>query len=192
MPLALIVVALVPLLLAPVVSAELRDRALEWERRQIAADNAAIVLGREVRRALRALGSAEQAIAGFEVGHHAAHLCAAVKPTCRVADVAAERALLLAARTAEAAFRAAMTAAPLAALGELRRETVPLAAPQWRLTSERCPFCGLSVRWRLELGRGAVGTGAERRVVSWSGERRRADYRVRWDPAAAGSWSKSF
>lgn len=194
MPLALIAVLLVPLGLAPVWSARLEREALEHERRQIAFDNGAIVLGRAVRAALVALAAAERTLEGAEVGHHALHACASVNPKCRVPDLLVEQFLRATHRAAEAAFRAALAAAPPLATLELGRATGAgrVEAPRLSLTSMRCPICRLPIRWRLRLGDGAVvenGPSGRRRVVRWE-RGSRWDYRIVWsEVAGAFSWN---
>jgi hypothetical protein len=187
MPLAVAVLFVVPCLLAPVLTAKLAREAVAEERRQIAFDNGAIAVGRGVRWALRALGAAEQAFRAFDRGHDALHACARVKPACRVADAAAERALAAMHRGAEAAFRRGVLVAVRAAVPELARGGARgrTEAPPLSLATVRCRFCRLPVGWRVRIGTAAVveaARPARRRRVSWEGSGERWDYRVRWAP----------
>lgn len=198
MPLTLVAMLLAPLLLAPLSTARLIGEALTEERRQIAFDNAAIVLGRHVRLALRALAMAETGLAAADFVHHPVHLCAAVKPPCRAADMGLERGIELLFRNAEAVFRAALAAAPMRARAELVSEKAlaQVDGPSLRLSAVRCPICRLPVRWEVQLGEGSVtelSLRRRRRVVRWSGEGAAWDqwnYRVVWNEVAAASFSK--
>jgi len=186
---------LTPLLLAPLSTARLIGEALTEERRQIAFDNTAIVLGQHVRLALRALAMAETGLAAADFVHHPVHLCAAVKPPCRAADLGIERAMDALFRNAEAVFRAALAAAPMRARAELVSEQAlaKVDGPSLRLKALRCPVCRLPVRWQVQLGEGAVtelSVRRRRRVVRWSGEGATWNYRVGWNEVAAPSFLK--
>lgn len=194
MPLALTVLWLLPLAVAPLGMAQLWREALAEEQRQIAADNAAIVLGQTVRGALRALRRAEDALEALDRGHHALHACAAVKPTCRAADLAVERTIVLLHRAAERAFRAAVVGASAAAALELRAApSSQIEPPSVALASASCRLCRLPVHWRVQLGDAGVRGPAprrERRIVRWREGRSEWNYRVVWNEVAAASWSK--
>ena len=145
---------------SPLLSQSQFRAVFDWERRQIALDNAAITLGRGEREIFRQLRQTNQTVAGLELEHHSVHQCArTLTPAagaCGLADEAIEEAIREvhqsayenASRQWAAKLHDALTEAAKLSPGNIsvtRRETVPIQ-------EVRCSMCGQAVAWEVEPG----------------------------------------
>lgn len=153
MSLSFYLIALLPVLTAPLLTYRIAQGAYEWQRRQIAIDNAAILLGtadREIARALQSGNAAQQAI---EVAHHEAHACAhspAANPGCLAADEALELKISLSHREMQLRASSSWGVNGLRAAAYLSSHRVTNRidrAASVPIDSVTCPICGLEVYW---------------------------------------------
>jgi hypothetical protein len=146
---------LVTLLAAPLLTQSQFRLVWNAERRQIAVDNAAMVLGRHDREDLHSLEQATRLLAFYETVHHPIHLCARVPgpqaPGCRGQDRLWEARLELAYHLAYQKARIHWQLAGGKAREEAMRldaDPLMLGRPSELPVSERlCPLCHLRIGW---------------------------------------------
>lgn len=152
------------ILAAPWESRRIFYEAFRAERRQIAVDNAAIVIGRRDRELFRFLSASNRLLRGMEVAHHALHACARTPQgaaVCMDKDVAIELQIELVLRTTYETASVWWKSAAIAAESSARRldEEVSLIRPASPpLRKYVCPICGRAVQWEVESGNRAIQT----------------------------------
>src|SRR5688500_15327370 len=81
MQISLLILVSLPLLFSPLLTYRIYDKALSWERTQIAVDNAAIVIGKKDKELFNYLIASNRILHALEMAHHPLHFCARVPLT---------------------------------------------------------------------------------------------------------------
>lgn len=142
------------LLLAPLESLRLFRRTAEWQKAQVALDNAAIELGKRDRDLFRYVASANQVLAGLELLHHPLHLCARVPktaPVCGPKDLALEAKIQTVRLETYRAASLSWTGNGVRALSQLGTYRVSASRTgRVPLRSVVCALCRRAVLWEVE------------------------------------------
>ncbi len=147
-----------PLMLSPLMTHQVFQTLYDREAEQIAADNAAISVGRQTRTIFNLVSNFNRWLKSIEVAHHTAHVCARIPAPsalqCQAADKTLEAMIRTALPQMDNVLRFLwMRISPTLRLQSLKlgkyicRLTVPVSAPFARM---RCNICGLKTHWSMK------------------------------------------
>lgn len=140
----LLVSVMAAFIAGPLLTQNIFRAAFEHERVQIEVDNAAIVMGRRWREAIRIVQVARRTVSALELAHHVAHLCALTgEPECVATDKGLEKKLEGIVQLAEMAARERWAAGWRGLGNRVLASRAPAAAP---VKKENCPVCGMPLQ----------------------------------------------
>lgn len=152
------------LVAAPLWTSHLFRSVYSWERRQVAVDNAAIILGRSDRKSFTDLSRLNRTIEAMEVEHHLLHACARsntpAAPECALADAQLERVMENLHRVGGEMARAQWRLGQVRASAETRQFGVTMDVPdrpaEIPIGERKCAACALSLYWERSESRRAL------------------------------------